>query len=577
MSLPLGLAVVACSDDGGEPAQTMGSSGSSGTTGMEVGPTPGTTLVAMSTTEVADGTSSTSVADETTTGDEIEPPPPLPWTEDCVYDGSDLSELDPDLLCMGVEVPLDWDEPEGESIVIAAYKLPTTADVRLGQFWLLDGGPGSSGMSLAGSPEFTVPLRGAGWDVIVPAHRGTLSPSLDCGTNPSTAACRIILEDEWGDGLRHFNSSAAGHDLAALIERERQIPEDPVVVYGVSYGTMWGMHYAALHPEQADGLVLDSVLPAEVEVLTQEPQQQAAVEVLLQRCIDDPACGPTMPYRTGAEFAAAVVAAVDGGDCGGLDDGLWLDSVYRDQLGFLLNGNARDYVPLLAALLAACTPQASDTYAMAIGPLINSGFSFSPVSGGASMELGPRFEPAPVGGSYAIDPELYFSSELQFVVVGTSILREEQDPTPITDAAQQNLVGLGFAGLFLATHDVWTTLPDVALLPPFPETLPTLVLAGAFDLQTPLGWAEPLALEGEHQQLLVFDSANHGVIGSGNTADGEPCGRDIILEFAQAPTEEVDVACLDEVPRVDPALLRADLLELSAMVFGIDDPWLLVP
>ncbi|MEM9455280.1 MAG: alpha/beta hydrolase [Myxococcota bacterium] len=559
----------------------MGSTETTGTTAVEpdVDSTTGTPEPDPSTSTTG---SLDSTGAESSTGEEIELPPPLPWTDQCTYAGSDLSRLDPNLLCAGIEVPLDWDDPQGESIVIAAFKIPTTADVRRGQMWLLAGGPGSSGLPFLGATSLTEVLTEAGWDVLVPAHRGTFSPLLDCLAPPASLQCRASLEEDWGEGLRHFNSSAAGHDLAALIERERQIPGDPAVVYGVSYGTMWAMHYASLHPEQPDGVVLDSVLPAEVDVLTQESQQQAAVEVLLQRCIDDPACGPTLPYATGAEFSAAVVAAIDQGDCGGNDNGAWPDTFFRDQLGFLLNGSRRDYVPLMAALLAACTPPTSELFTASFGQLLAGASSLGPMATPAPLVEGPRFDIAPYRwgdwrDDYSVDDALFFSRELQYAVMGTTILREEQDPGPIVEAARQNLVGLGFADLFVSTHEVWTTLPDVALLPPWSPDVPALVLAGSFDLQTPLGWTDELMLGGEHQHLLVFDSANHGVLNSGNTADGAPCAQDIILAFASEPTAALDASCMDDVPQVDPALTRPDLLELSAMVFGTDDPWSLVP
>jgi len=559
LAAPVAMALAACGDDGGPPQEATGTSGTG--TDTEGPDASGTTT--------ENGEDTTTAADST--GGEIEPPPPLPWTDECTFGGSDLSRLDPDLQCAGIEVPLDWDDLGSESLVIAAYKLPTTAETRRGQLWLLDGGPGSSGLGLVGRTELTMPLREAGWDVLVPAHRGTL-PGLDCPSIPILPECRTALERQWGEGLRHFNSSQAAHDLAHLVERERQIPDDPVVVYGVSYGTMWGMHYASLHPDQPDGLVLDSVLPSEVEVLTEEEEQQISADVLMQRCIDDPDCGVTLPHADGAEFSTSVVAAIDEDDCGPPDGGQWVDAPFRTQLGALLNGSRRDYVPLMSALLAACTPETTALYWAAIPQLL----SFSP-SSAAPLDGGPLFGVPPEG--YDVDPTLYFSTELQYVVMGTTVLRDEEDPTPYTSEAEGNLVGLGFADTFHDVHDVWTTLPDVALLPPYPAELPTLTLAGRFDQQTPLGWAlqTPSLEAGGSRSLLVFDAANHGVIFSGVTEAGEPCARDIMLEFAAQPTTKLDLSCMDDVPDVDPTLQRPDLQDLSIMVFGTDDPWSLVP
>lgn len=496
------------------------------------------------------------------------PPPPLPWTDDCTYINSDLSRLNERLECAGVTVPLDHDDPEGESITIAAYKIPTTMAPRRGQFWLLAGGPGSSGLSFLSNAELTDALNDAGWDVLVPSHRGTLSPPLDCD-NPDFSSCRDGLEDSWGDGLRHFNSTQAGHDIAVLAEREQQDLDDAIVVYGVSYGTMWAMHYGSLHPEQADALVLDSVLPSEVDVLTQEAQQQVSVEEILQRCVDDPLCGPTLPYASGTEFSNAVTAAITDGECGPQDPGTWQQTDYRTELGTLLNGGSRDYVPLMAALLAACTPETSEIYEMALPGLFSASFAMAPPSPGPLLEL-PRYD---------VDSDLFFYRALQYVVMGTTVLRNETDPTPITEEAEGNLVGLGFANLFHTVHDVWTTLPDVDPLPPYPTELPTLILSGAFDLQTPLGWAIDTAADfgPDAQHFLVFDSARHGVATSGVTFDDQPCARDIMLAFSADPLAKLDISCMDDTPPVDTTLQRPDLQQTSAEVFGIDDPWTLVP
>ncbi|MEX1367641.1 MAG: alpha/beta fold hydrolase [Nannocystaceae bacterium] len=564
--MPLSMILAGCGDDLGVTPGTT--EASTGTTGASTGSTG---EVEPDTTGGVDSTG----ADGSSTGEDEPLPEPLPWTEDCTYAGSDFSELDPDVLCVGVDVPLDWDDPDSELITIAAFKVPTSAPTRQGQFWLLDGGPGGSGLGLVETSELTIALREDGWDVLVPAHRGTLSPPLTCA-GPGTLSCRLELEESWGDGLRHFNTSQAAHDIAGLIDRERQAPDEPVVVYGISYGTMWAMHYGALHPEQADGIVLDSVLPSEIEVLTQEPQQQLSVEDLLQRCVDDPACGPALPYRSGTEFAQAVVAAIDEGECGGSDGGGWSATPYRLQLGILLNGGGRDYLPLMAALLAACTPETTSIFQMAFPELLSLDASSRRQLPGPSLVDQPRFG---ADAGYFVDPELYFSNVLQWLVMGTTVLRDGEDPGPVTSAALQNLVGLGFAGLFLTTHETWSVLPDVAPLPPYPAELPTLILSGRFDQQTPLGWALDVeaSLGGRAQHLLVFDDASHFVIGSGDTATGSPCALDIMRAFGLEPTASLDSSCMDDTPQVDPSLLRPDLLESSAMVFGTDDPWSLVP
>src|SRR5690606_20462398 len=110
-----------------------------------------------------------------------------------------------------------------------------------------------------------------------------------------------------------------------------------ILVYGLSYGTLWAQYYLALHPVQADGVILDGLLPMHGPVLEQKVMQQTAAVAMLQTCVDDPACGTAVGFASGEELAAAVVAAVDSGECGAFQGQGWLSSGLRQKFGMLLN------------------------------------------------------------------------------------------------------------------------------------------------------------------------------------------------------------------------------------------------
>src|SRR4029079_12964831 len=56
----------------------------------------------------------------------------------------DPNAQDPALQCAKLKVPLDYDDPSGESIDLALFKVPAKAD-RIGAVLFNPGGPGASG------------------------------------------------------------------------------------------------------------------------------------------------------------------------------------------------------------------------------------------------------------------------------------------------------------------------------------------------------------------------------------------------------------------------------------------------
>lgn len=503
-----------------------------------------------------------------------EPPlPPIGWSEQCTIAGSDLKELDPRLQCAAIEVPLDWSDPEGPAITIAAVRVPSTGATHRGQFWLLDGGPGGAGIGNLTDQPLIDQMVSEGWDVVIPAHRGTLSPRLDCQV-PNTSSCREELDEAWGDGVVHFNSQAAARDVGHLIARTQEEFGEPTVVYGVSYGTHWAQHYLATHPDQADAVILDSVLVAGGGVLEQEPHQQGLVEDLLQRCLEEPTCAEKVALASGSDFAAAVTTAFDEGACGDADEGLWEESDLRFDLGGLLNrSTARNYVPVLTALLRQCTPESTALVEQALSVLRAADFIGQPRLRVESPTIGwgsrrPGFE---------VDPSLFFSDTLRYVVMGTSVMLDGEDPTEVNEASRRHLVTLGgFSRLFAEVHEYFADLPDVPLDSGVAVQTPVLVLNAAYDLQTPLPWAE-VAASRLGAQLVVFDDLDHGVVYTGSgPAQSVGCARALMLSFMRDPSAPLDTSCALRIPGIDPLVQGPRFEQVSVEAFGTADPWTLV-
>jgi len=566
---------LACSDDA--PATDETESGTAdASSGTSSDPTSSTTAPGDTTDGSAEDTGTTTTS--TTGGPEVEP---LPWQTDCSAAGYDLQRLHPDLECTAIEVPLDWNAPDGERITVGALRIPASTPERVGTFWTLDGGPGGSGLSYPLDEGWREELRAAGWDIIIPPHRGTFSPYLDCGNaDYQSPDCRLLLEAEWGEGLQHFNTVMAARDVGEFIRREQLGEDEPTVVYGVSYGTYWAQFYAGEFPTQADAIILDSAVPTDADLALEEYLVQDIATQLLQTCIDDPTCAQRVGFESGEAFSAAVIEALDNGDCGTGDPGLWQDSDYRFLFGQLMNTRrVRNYIPLMAAMLSRCDPALSSIVNDAVFELF-----------GALAAKGKPLERYPIGRDLAgsLDPlgdgtppsfDMMFSGPLQSTVIATTMLAPDATPMQAELDAMNHFASLGFGTLMATVQANWGELPKVEFDRDFVSETPMLVLNAHYDLQTVFPWAEIVA-EQHGAPLVEFADGQHGVTLSdmgGKSLDGEGCARDIMLTFMADPQAAIDDSCAQSLPEIDVNLERPDLDGISLAAFGTDDPWSLLP
>lgn len=567
---------LACGDDNPPAEIDEGTSGTTSGTGLPGSSGAATTASDSSSTVAVDESGTT--ADPTTGGED--PFEPLVWQTDCLAGSYDLLRIHPDLECTSIEVPLAWDEPDGETILVGAIRIPAATEERVGTFWTLDGGPGGSGLGYPLDDGWREEVRQAGWDIIVPPHRGTFSPVLTCSSDFASAACREELEEEWGDGLRHFNTVEAARDLGELIGRERLSEDEPVVVYGVSYGTYWGQFYAGEFPTQANAIILDSAVPTNADLALEEYIVQDIAGQLLQACVDDPVCGARVGFESGEAFSAAVIEAIDNGDCGAGDNGLWEDSNFRLRFGQLINTrSARNYIPLMAAMLSRCDPALSEIVRDAEFGLF--GVLGAPQRPVEQYPLGPVLadDTGPVANGGPPDFDLLFSGPLQTTVLATTMLAADATPSQAELDAMNHFASLGFGTLMANVERDWSELPKVEFDRDFESQTPMLVFNAHYDLQTVFPWAETVSTQ-HGAPLVEIADGQHGLTLSGTggkTLEGESCARDIMLAFMDDPEAPVDDSCAEALPAIDVNLERPDLTGFSMASFGTEDPWSLLP
>lgn len=187
----------------------------------------------------------------------------------------------PTLQCASLKVPLDHTHPHGERITLALSRVPHTAKKSQGPLLVNPGGPGGSGLTLAGFVAATLPKAVASqYDVIGfdPRGVGASKPAPNCKPGhfkpvrpdslPSTPALEKANLDrvksfakacgaKYGKLLPYLDTVSAVQDMDAI---RHALGAKKINYFGYSYGTYLGAVYAKLHPDRVRRMVLDSIV-----------------------------------------------------------------------------------------------------------------------------------------------------------------------------------------------------------------------------------------------------------------------------------------------------------------------------
>ncbi|MBC2904918.1 alpha/beta hydrolase [Streptomyces cupreus] len=227
-------------------------------------------------------------------------------TEDSAAPGGDWQ-------CATLKVPLDWAEPEGETIGIALIRAKATGDDRIGSLLFNFGGPGGSGVSMMPYYSSTVSKLHKRYDLVSFDPRGVAaSEGVRCrgdkeiqaaeavDATPDTAAEETAyLKDaaDFGKGCAKSAGKLMAHvsttDTARDMDLMRQVlGDDKMHYFGISYGTELGGVYAHLFPKNVGRLVLDAVVDPSADTVDHAKNQargfQRALNNYLKSTGQDP-------------------------------------------------------------------------------------------------------------------------------------------------------------------------------------------------------------------------------------------------------------------------------------------------
>ena len=424
-----------------------------------------------------------------------------------------------ELQCADVQVPLDWGNPQGETITLKINKLAAKGTPK-GSLLINPGGPGGSGLEL--TPYFGT-IAGAdllaAYDVIGfdPRGVGTSTP-VDCGDTDTVNAYIVTdypLETQadvdaanarnlaFGQGCEKATGALIQHVDTVSVARDmdviRALVGDKKLNYlGFSYGTELGATYAELFPDHVGQMVLDGavdfLLPSDEQAAGQATGFEGALTNFVVWCDAQKDC----PLESNADAAKKQIhdIAVDAianplpgasGDVNGnlmtygivvtlYDEASW---PYLSQaLAEVIDENTATIMGQLADFYLDRDSKTGDY-------LTNSTVAFSAIS---CLDA----EPEPAWDLARVD---------QFTA-----LMEEASPT----------FGWWFAASTGCSDWPFHADERVTSLDKAASVSPILVVGTTNDPATPYAWAQSLTEELGNATLLTYDGEGHTAYGRSN-------------------------------------------------------------
>ncbi|MGA0145191.1 MAG: alpha/beta hydrolase [Ilumatobacteraceae bacterium] len=249
--------------------------------------------------------SDTPASSSSTTSDNSDPTS-IAW-DDCL-DGVECGYLD---------VPLDYDDPDGETISLyVARHLARDPERRIGSLLVNPGGPGFGGSILAFaatqiySDAILDRFDVVGWD---PRGTGESIPAIDCvddydlwftegDITPDTDAEKqagidllrqyVDLCEKSNPGiLDHAGTNNTARDMDSL---RRALGEETISYFGFSYGSELGAVWVTLFPDTVRAAILDGAADPDADPIEASVQQlrgfEEAISRFLERCSRNRSC-----------------------------------------------------------------------------------------------------------------------------------------------------------------------------------------------------------------------------------------------------------------------------------------------
>ncbi len=475
--------------------------------------------------------------------------------------------------CATAALPMDYAEPDGDILEVLVKRLP--GEPGAGQHWVLHGGPGGSALDEAYYMVFDLPDDFPERSFYAVDHRGIggsgrlacpdqEAPGSDGGeavTDAEWDDCVASLQAQWGDALDHVTTTDSARDLATLIQHLR-VDDEPVTVWGGSYGTYLAQRYLQVAPDQPTAVILEGISAPGQGFHEYDSSMDRAGQKLMGLCAATPSCAA---HFDGDPWAVAedTIRATDEGHCAslGTDSDFW-----RAFLGALLfYDKVRDLVPAVVFRLDRCSAGDVD----AIVTLYYALYGSARAPGAPELPpwpgLAPRAGNDGQGFSYQLFNHVALSEMWDPAVAGS--------PAELLEQWRSYTMSTGLEATLAHSAELgWPTFPVDGYhgeLAPYDG--PLLMLEGGLDAATAPEHLDGVIAHytGPTQIYALFPEGAHGVTWASPTEDGGDCAYELIAQVVGDPDTPPDTGCLDHLVGVQ----FDGYVEYNEYLLGTPDAW----
>lgn len=224
------------------------------------------------------------------------------------------------LRCFTLDVPKDYAQSTKGKLNLHVAVAPAFREgSKPDPLFVLAGGPGQSGSSLAWTLESAFLRARATRDIVLIDQRGTgKSGKLSCPdlerseemdpdrSEQLLATCLRSLKVDLND----YSTDAAVDDLEQV---RLALNVAKINLWGGSYGSRLAQAYARKYPQNVRSMVIDGVVSPAQNVALMGSETGRAMKLLRQQCDQDPQCRTAFP-QFGAQLDALVARAVRGNE-----------------------------------------------------------------------------------------------------------------------------------------------------------------------------------------------------------------------------------------------------------------------
>jgi len=451
----------------------------------------------------------------------------MSWANDnkLALENCHLGEIRSQVKCGKLEVPENYQQADGDKIVVNFAVLPAIDDSEYkAPLMFLAGGPGQAAVELATGLNRVFREVRKTRDIILVDQRGTgksspLSCEFEAVDNVYSALPDALNPQEVKDCVAQFkgdvtqyNSENAIRDFDAI---RAALGHEKLNIYGGSYGTRAGLVFMRMFTESLESVVLDSVGPIEVPIGMFGQSGARSFNLLIDNCKNSESCNKAFPnlaaeFQAVKERLAKAPASIDilhprlGTPTKLVID----DTKFTGNLRFQLYGmEGRSMVPLV----------------------IHQAF------------LG-NYQPL-VGLMARTEGEQLVYTGLLFNIV----CNEDMPRLSVADKAADANNNFDGKDSQLAWDMVCPFFPEYRPSDDFYQSvtadIPTLILSGNLDPVTPPSNGEYSAKSLPNSHHIIVENASHTVAMS-------TCASDIIQEFLTSKTpKKLDESCLKDIPQ----------------------------